>query len=202
MSGFVTDEDRKFVETWESVSQAMNFVIKFGPMGEHVYEQVHGQRKFTITTAERLVTQSRVAETKHDPFTNGMFRPIVVPASVNVETNPNALADEDILQIFTSSDVAWGAYMDVLDAPATLRRMLNLADQDDVEISLKRYRQLEARLLELTPRQRVTQKDSDLIASTGPAPSQIPSAGDPGTRRGGRRGSAVNPSSSSSSTAG
>lgn len=199
MAGLITDEDRKFVETWESVSESLHFVINFGPMGEHTYQAINGQRKFTLTTAERLVTQSKIVEEENDPFLNGSFRPIVVPSTVTIETNPNALSDEDIVRIFASSKVAWEEYLRVLDAPPTIRRMIALAETTaGEELPVARYRQLQAKLEELTPRVQIKQRDADLIASTGPSsPASVP-----GELPKGRRSRAMNPSSSSSSVAG
>jgi hypothetical protein len=182
MAGLLNDEDHKFIETWESVSESLHFIIRFGPMNEPNHEPVAGQRKFQITTAERVVTQSKVVDPANDPFLNGSFRPLIVPSSISVETNPNALSDDDIRRIFVSSDVAWDEYMKVLDAAATLRRMLDLAEDSD--LAIRRYRELEQKLAELNPRVRVTQKDSDLFASTGPAPTPTPMS--PETRGPGR----------------
>ena len=198
MGGLITEEERNFVETWESVSESLHFVINFGPMGEHTYQPVAGMRKFTLTTAERKVTQSRIVEDENDPFLNGSFRPIVVPDTVNIDTNPNALSDEDIVRIFGSSKVAWDSYMEVLDAPATLRRMIALAESElGGDLPVARYRQLEQKLEELTPRKQLKQRDADLIASTGPASPASPSGDMPKNRR----SRAMNPSSSSSSVA-
>lgn len=198
MGGLITDEERNFIETWESVSESLHFVVTFGPMGEHTYQPIAGMRKFTLTTAERLVTQSRIVEDENDPFLNGSFRPIVVPSTVTIDTNPNALSDEDIIRIFNSSKAAWDAYMEVLDAPATIRRMLTLAEGPAGEsLPVSRYRELEAKLKELTPRVQLKQRDADLIASTGPAAPVSPEGSSPK----GRRGRAMNPSSSSSSVA-
>lgn len=200
MAGLITDEDRGFVETWESVSESLHFVINFGPMGEHTFQAVAGQRKFTLTTAERVVTQSKIVDDENDPFLNGSFRPIVVPSSVTVETNPNALSDDDITRIFSASAAAWMAYLEVLDAPATLRRMIALAGGDaGNDLSVARFKQLEAKLAELTPRVQLKMRDADLIAGTGPASPATPSGDLPKGRRPGRT---VNPSSSSSSAAG
>lgn len=199
MAGLITDEDRSFVETWESVSESLHFVINFGPLGEHTHQPVAGQRKFTLTTAERLVTQSKIVDDNNDPFLNGSFRPLVVPSTVTVETNPNALSDEDIVRIFSASKAAWEAYLEVLDAPATLRRMLALAEGAAGEgLPVSRFRELEAKLAVLTPRVQLKQRDADLIAGTGPASPTTPQGDLPK----GRRPRSVNPTSSSSSVAG
>jgi hypothetical protein len=156
-SSTITDEDRKFVETWENVSANQTAIVKLDPRGNETHQLISGSRKFLVTTEERLLTQDRIRLEKDDPFKNGSFRPIHVPATVTIDTNPNALSDEDILQILRGSDVAWEQWMAVLDSVATLQRMLDSAEEANT--SLRRYRQLEARIAELKPKRRVVQKE-------------------------------------------
>ena len=53
----------------------------------------------------------------------------VADIDVTIETNPNALSDEDILKILrTDSKMAWEEWLSTLDSIATLRRMLDLAE--------------------------------------------------------------------------
>lgn len=172
MSGTLTEADKVFVETWESVSNEQNFVYRLNARGEEIPLPVQGHRRFTLSTAERLLTQEKIADVKYDPFVNGAFRPIVVPETVNVETNPNALSDEDIQRIFTSSDTAWEEYMKVITSPATLHRMVDLAD--NAEISLKRFRELEDRLKDVAPPRRIVQKDQATYDKMDSEPTSTP----------------------------
>jgi len=166
LQGSVTDAERKFVEEWESVSDAQNYVIREDRRGDEVYVHISGHLPFKITTYERILTQDKIRDKTLDPFTNGQFRPVLVPDSVTVKTNPNALSDEDIARVFVASDLAWDEYMSVIDAPATLRRMIELAENTD--LSLKRYRELEAKEQAANPMKRVTQKDQEQFDKMGP----------------------------------
>jgi hypothetical protein len=165
-TGSITEAEKKFVETWESVSDAQNYIIREDRRGDEIHVHVTGHQKFKITTYERILTQDKIRDKQFDPFTNGQFRPIIVPSTITVETNPNALSDEDIARIFVASDVAWDAYMEVVDAPATLRRMIELAENTD--LSMRRYRQLEAKEQAANPMKRVTQKDQEQFDKMGP----------------------------------
>lgn len=156
--GTITDEDKKFVETWESIARYQNGVIKLDIRGDLTQEVIHGGRKFMITTEERLLTQDRIVEDKHDPFLNGAFRPIVVPDNVTATTNPNALSDDEIFQIFVASDIAFEEWLKTLDSPATLGRMVDMAEESD-ELSMKRFKAIKARLLELKPQARIQSSD-------------------------------------------
>lgn len=156
----VTEEDRKFVEQWENVGPGTTGIIRLDARGDTRHEMIRGPRTFMITTEERMISQDRVMVKELDPFLNGTFRPVVVPDTVTILTNPNALSDEEISKILKSSDLAWGEWMQNIDSVATLHRMMDLAEGNDV--SLKRYRELEARLIEVRPMQKIDTNDPDL----------------------------------------
>lgn len=161
--GSITDQDIAFTETWENIATRQNVVLKLDPRGDIKPEVITGRRNFFITTEERMLTEEKVVDPKNDPFKNGDFRPVVVPDSVNVETNPNALSDEEISQMFHVGEAAWAGILETIDSIATLRRMLDLADESE-DLSLKRYRSVEARLVAVrgTDRPRLTSDDEEL----------------------------------------
>lgn len=164
----ITQADADFVETWESVTDVQNYVIRLDVRGDEAPELIENRQQFFITTQERMITQNKIKEKSLDPFTNGSFRPLVVPDTITIETNPNALNDDDILRIFAASAVAWDEYMKVIDSEATLRRMLEVAESLE-DVSLKRFREVEARLEEIHPSgRRIVQKDQELYDSMGP----------------------------------
>jgi len=160
--GAITEADKTWIEEWENVSDITNFIIRLDARGDERPEQVKGPRTFKVTSEERILTQDRIVDDKNDPFLNGCFRPVTVPDSVDVKTNPNALSDADIQRIIRASKVAWDEYISIVDSPATLRRMLAQFDQmleEGEDLSAQRLRQLQARLQEVAPRARVIQKD-------------------------------------------
>lgn len=181
VTGSVTEAEKRFVEEWESVSDAQNYVIREDRRGDEQFIHITGHQKFKITTYERILTQDRIRDKTYDPFVNGQFRPIIVPESISVQTNPNALSDEDIQRIFVASDVAWDEYLAVIDSASTLRRMIELAEGSN--LSLKRYRELEAREQAANPMKRVTQKDQEQFDKMGPVGSPTSGATPPGPRQ-------------------
>lgn len=160
--GAISEEAREWIEEWENVSPQTNYIIRLDARGDERQEGISGPRTFKLSTEERIITQDRIAAKKNDPFTNGAFRPVVVPEAISVETNPNALSDDDIARILRASPIAWDEYMKVVDSPGTLRRMLerfeSLLDEGH-DLSARRLRQLQAKLDEVAPRARVVQKD-------------------------------------------
>lgn len=160
MAGSITQDDREFVETWEHISPQQWGIIRLDFRGDERPEIVSGRRNFKITSEERILTQDRIKKIEDDPFLNGSFRPVVVPDSVTIETNPNALSDEEISKIFAASDVAWVEWLKTIDSVATVKRMLELAESTD--LSIKRYRALETRLTEIRGSLRIETTDPAL----------------------------------------
>lgn len=166
-TGSITNEQVEFIETWENLSPATYYIIKLDVRGDEKHEPITDRRNFTLTTQERMITQNKILEPKKDPFLNGAFRPIITPDDINIETNPNALSDEDIHKIFGASQVAFEEWLNTVDAESTLRRMLELAESDD-EIAYKRVRLIQARVTEVTggPKH-ATQKDEQTYKDLG-----------------------------------
>lgn len=167
--GSITEADKKFVETWENITQSWNTVLRLDRRGDVYDEVIRTPKRFMVTTEERLLTEDRIIDPVNNPFRNGDFRPIVVPDSVTIESNPNALSEDEMLSIFVSSQLAFDEWMKVIDSPATLQRMLDTADATEVDIPLRRYNAVKERLSEVKPRARVTQKDADEYAKIGSA---------------------------------
>lgn len=180
--GTITDVDRKYVETWENIAPQGNAIIRLDSRGIERQELIQNQRTFLITTEERVITQDRIVDVRHDPFLNGCFRPVVVPDKVTIQSNPNAIGDDEILSLFQSSDIAWAEWMKVIDSPETLRRMLDLADQAD-NLTLKRYKEIAGRLAEVKPKTRITSKDQEAFEALATTPGGAPA---PARGQGGR----------------
>ncbi|NUS01922.1 MAG: hypothetical protein HOV97_05085 [Nonomuraea sp.] len=158
----ITAAEREFVETWENIAPFQNAIVRLDVRGDEKHEVIQGEkRQFMLTTEERMLTQSKIVEKENDPFRNGAFRPINVPEDVTIETNPNALSDEEIMEIFGASDFAWSEWMHTIDSPATLNRMIDLADEAD-NMTVKRLREIQLRLREVKPPTRITSNDPEL----------------------------------------
>lgn len=166
MSGAITADDKTFVEKWQNVAEYTNVVIRLDARGDEKPELITGEREFTLTTEERLITQGKIVDIKNDPFLNGSFRPLIVPESVTIESNPNALGEEEIAEIFASSDLAFGEWLANLDSPATLDRMLRQAEASD-DLTVKRLRMIRERHEELHPKKRLTTSDEELAKFIG-----------------------------------
>lgn len=161
LHGSITDEDKTFVETWENVAEGTNYIIQENRRGDEVQVGITGSRTFRLTTFDRMLTEDKALEDVNNPFKNGSFRPVIVPQHISIETNPNAMSEEDIQRLFKASEIAWQEYMKVITAPATLKRMIELAE--DADLNLKRFRQLEGMY------ERFTMVNKRLTSSKDPA---------------------------------
>jgi len=162
-TGSITEQDQDFMETWENIATRQNAVVRLDARGEERQEVITGRRSFMLTTEERIITEGKILDDKNNPFKNGDFRPVVVPDSVTVQSNPNALSDEEITQMFTVGEAAWPQLLGTIDSVATLRRMLDLAENHE-SLTMKRFRDIEHRLLEARggERPRLTSNDETL----------------------------------------
>jgi|SRR6478609_9125675 len=166
MAGAITDADRTFIEEWENISVPTWDILKFDFRGDVKHELIQGRRNFTLSTAERKVTEERILKKEDNPFRNGAFRPVIVPDSVSIDTNPNALSDDEITSILVSSEVAWDEWMKVIDSPETLNRMLEIASAVD-GMTLSRFRQITGKLADARPRTQIKSKDREQFERMG-----------------------------------
>jgi hypothetical protein len=168
--GSITDDDRNFTETWENIAVHQNAVIKLNRRGDEVQEVITGRRTFMLTTEERVITQDRISDPTYDPFLNGSFRPVLVPDTIDIESNPNALSDEEIGKLFAASDFAFAEWLDTIDSAQTLRRMIDLAPDAD-NLSLKRFNEIQRRYATVKPKTRLGTNDRQLETFLSDRPS-------------------------------
>lgn len=166
LSGSVTDKEKGFVETWENVSPGVNYIIRENRRGDEEYLAVEGARPFKLTTYDRMLTEDKIRDDRHNPFKNGAFRPVIVPEDVTIESNPNAMSADDIRRLFGASDVAWDEYMNVIDSPSTFKRMIDMADGGEADLSHRRYQQLVSQYDEFSQvgKRAIVMKSEDEIA--------------------------------------
>ena len=160
--GSITEQDRDFVEVWEHISPQTWVIVHLDTRGDVKPEMVSGNREFRITTEERMLTEDSVVKDENDPFKNGAFRPVVVPDSITIQTNPNALSEVEIRDILTTdSELAFTENLALIDSVATFQRMLEVGETMD-ELTVKRYKAVERRLEEVRGVMRLEVKDPEL----------------------------------------
>lgn len=146
--GSISDVDRDFIETWESVSEGTYYVIRFDARNEPEMIPVPGGREFKLSTEERIVTEDKILERKSNPFRNGAFRPMIVPDDYEPDRNPNAISNEQIEKMFGASELAFTEFLEGLDSAGTLRRAIALGEDHD-SLSTKRLNRIKERFREV-----------------------------------------------------
>jgi hypothetical protein len=159
--------ENSFVETWESVTPSIHWVIKLDFRGDEKVEQIKGpNRRFTVTTEERFI-QSERAKAELNPYLNGDFKPVQVPEGLNVETNPNALNDEDVKLFLAASNRVFNEMLERIDSQSTLRRIVDMIENSEVDVAYQRYNQLSSKLDLLKGETRIVQNDQETYEKMG-----------------------------------
>lgn len=184
MAGSITQEDREFVEVWEHVSPAQWGIKKLNARGDEIDEIIAGHRNFRLTTEERMITQDAIRRPELDPFLNGSFRPVEVPDSITIKTNPNALSDDEIKKILDSSDLAWKENLKQINSVATVRRMIDVAEVHP-GVTVARLRRLQKKLVKVRGQARIDTNDPELkrFLSDRPSHKQTAASGGANPRR-------------------
>lgn len=142
------------VEIWQSSIQGKIGVLKFDRRGDLIHEIVPGGRKFSITTNERLINSDRTVDESKDPFKNGMLIPVrlldTAEDAAEIAANPNLMTESDMLDLLKNKRGFQARLADITNRFA-LQRMLELAERDDVDASVRQVNAINARLEELDP---------------------------------------------------
>lgn len=92
------------IEVWRNNANGSRWYHVFDPMGKEITKLVPPRRTFTLTTFERQINQSKVAEVESDPFRNGTFTLQRESEETNSEEfeSPDALTDLEITTLILS----------------------------------------------------------------------------------------------------
>lgn len=117
-------------EKWQSKFNG-RIVVKQRTVDGVTPQMILPGREFMISSADRRLHQSAVADKRYDPFTNGSFVPLSLPEEVAVElgVQPNHVSDAEIRAVALGSEADALAVLRKLDAPAVLGRVLSAAQQ-------------------------------------------------------------------------
>lgn len=140
-------------ETWQANGRIV--LRKYNRAGTLEEVMVNTNRRIQLTAAERMMNQDRVVDEKMDPFANGTLSPVRLPESSKASTqaivsSPNTITEDDMLTALTGHHKTFEKKITEISSPYVLRRMLAMAREDDMDISIKRVEALETRLREVT----------------------------------------------------
>lgn len=147
--------DTVVFETWKSQIRGREGVVRIGPDGFRDTELITGGSVFTVTPAERRLTEQECRNPKRNPFRNGIFAFL----NSNGEDNPGetskleklaALTDDEIDGLLTGHHNTVVKRISGIHSPYTLRRIL--AYGEAVDASPKRLKIVKDRIEEIEPK--------------------------------------------------
>lgn len=140
-------------ETWQANGRIV--LRKFNRTGNLEAVLVNSGRRIQLTEQERIMNQDRVADESMDPFANGTLSPVRLPDSSKesaqaIVESPNTIGEEDMVKLLDGHHKTFEKKLGEITSPYVVRRMLAIAQSDDVDVTLKRVEAIESRLRELT----------------------------------------------------
>lgn len=143
------------METWKSVTKSTLYLKRIGEFGKHEKEKILPGRVFKLLPSERRLNQTDCAKKEYDPFTNGMLQVIeLVEGEHDNEAllgNPNIVEDDDVSKIFALEGEKFELRLARITAKATLQRLLEAAESEEIAASVPQLRMVRERLEEVDP---------------------------------------------------
>lgn len=157
------------IETWKNTSLGLKWYRCFDVQGRETTKTVKGNGTFTLTTQERQMNQEQSVP-EQDLFRNGTFilkkgAETTIPDEI---ASPDSLTDTQLEELYrevTFGDEDLNTYLESIDSPVTLQRMLEIfvAEDDTKEVHVKA---IKARQLEVNP----SAPRGDRVVVTRPEP--------------------------------
>lgn len=145
----------KDFETWKSAIAGVIVVKRFDRKGDILDEAIHSGKSIMLTPEERRLNQEIAAEPGLDPFQNGMLIPVKLLESADdyedLKGNPNHLSEPEMRALLANPkafDKLKGT-LGSLSNPVTLQRLLAIAEEPDVDATVRQIRAINERIGEV-----------------------------------------------------
>lgn len=144
-------------ESWKNATNGLLFIRKYNGRGELDHEAVQAKKTFHVTPQERRINQEMAAVPEQDFFSNGMLTPVRLidteEDAKEIASNPNLMSESDMKGLFKSQWKTFSTKVAGITNETTLKRMLEMARDDDSGASVKQADAIEARLRDVAPAQ-------------------------------------------------
>jgi len=154
MTRIITDP--KQYEVWRSAINGGIYLRRYDRNGSFVFESVLAGRTIHITPDERRVNQEMSSSPDADPFMNGFLVPVrLLEDDKDAEVlalNPNSMS-EDEMRLLLSDRRSLKNLTKAVSAvvnPMTMQRFLAVAQEPDVDATVRQMSVLQERLAEVT----------------------------------------------------
>lgn len=139
-------------ETWENLSNQAGVIPSISARGEVGQKIVPPRRTFQISEEERRAYHDRAVDEKQDKFMNGTYQPVKVLEDsadyAELAAAPGRFSDDDLKAMLKGQAASVAKKVAEIDNPVTVRRLVELAVEED--LSRSKLTVLEDRLSELT----------------------------------------------------
>lgn len=147
----MTDQTR--LETWENATRGRVGVLRFDRFGQMKSETIRPGGKFQVTTEERQINSERAATKKLDIFSNGYCVPVRLLEDAEdakeIASNPNLMGESELKALFKGSQKAFAEKINGITNTNTLRRVLDMTEDENIGASVKHQKIVLERIKEL-----------------------------------------------------
>lgn len=144
-------------ESWKNATNGLLFIRKYNNRGDLAHEAVHAKKTFHLTPQERRINQEMAAVPENDFFSNGMLTPVRLidteEDAKEIASNPNLMSESDMKALFKGTWKSFAAKVDGITNETTLKRLLEMARDDDSGASVKQADAINERLRQIAPAQ-------------------------------------------------
>lgn len=143
-------------ETWKSSIEGSIVVKRFDRNGKEIDELIAAGREIRLLPEERRLNQEIAAEPGLDPFQNGFLVPMKLVETADdyddLRGYPNHLTEEDMRSLLENRKAldALSEGISTISNPTTLVRFLAIADEPDVDASVRQVAIIKGRLAEVS----------------------------------------------------
>ena len=146
--------ENREVEFWRNQSAGKAVVRKFDQFGQERHELVASGMQVQVTSQEReMLNQERTVDVKNDIFSNGVLVPVrLIGDTAEQASNPNHMGESDLKNLF-SEFPHWKAFesqVSKITSETALRRLLELAESDEVDATLKQVNILNEKITDIS----------------------------------------------------
>lgn len=147
--------DERRLETWQNACRGRIGVLKFDRFGQLKNETIRPGAKVQVTIEERQINSERAATKGLDVFNNGYLVPVKILEDAEdakeIASNPNLLGEKELVKLFQGTQKAFTETLGGITNTQTLRRLLDMTEDEEIKASVKHQKMIEKRLIELEP---------------------------------------------------
>lgn len=143
-------------ETWKSNIEGTIIVKRYDRKGDEKDERIASGQEIRLLPEERRLNQEIAAEPGQDPFQNGMLVPMKLVESADdyddLRGHPNHLTEDDMRKLLANPKqiAKLEEGISSISNPTTLVRLLAIAEEPDVDASVKQVAAIKSRLAKVS----------------------------------------------------